>query len=190
MSRTSRLALIIGTAVVSGVAALVVAMSLLADATESDLSEQEKKCCWKKGVTAASLSRELGVRLPDEASDRRAAFKIGSRYDTALLSFTLPTGEAKKYVATMKPSDEELITNQHPEKADYRPMAPFSRLHLPEPETLTKGLRMASLCPDSAPLGEVGQEPPGLKRLNHCIRLFTHEYEPGATRLYIKSDIE
>ncbi|MFE9388084.1 hypothetical protein [Streptomyces sp. NPDC006784] len=190
MSRTSRLALMFGAAVVGGVTALVVAMSLLTDAVESDQIEQEEKCCWKKGTTPASLSRKLGVRIPDEAADRRAAFKIGSRYDTALLSFTLPTGEVKKYVATMKPSGEELISNQHPEKADYRPMAPFRRLHLPEPETLTKGLRMTSLCPGSAPLGEAAQEPPGLKRLNYCIRLFAHEYAPGTTRLYIKSDIE
>ncbi|MGP3975098.1 hypothetical protein ACTWQF_14015 [Streptomyces sp. 8N114] len=190
MSRTSRLALIIGVAVSGGITALVVGLSLLADAVESDQVGKEKKCCWKKGVTPASLSRKLGIRVPNEATDRRAALKSGSRYDTALLVFTLPSGEAKKYVATMKPSSEVMVPNKHPRKAGYQPTAPYGRLHLPEPETLTKGLRMTSLCPDSMPLDEIDEEPTGLKRLRHCIHLFTHEYEPGTTRFYIRSDIE
>ncbi|MGI5351995.1 hypothetical protein ACQEU8_27965 [Streptomyces sp. CA-250714] len=190
MSRTARLTLIIGAAVLGGAAALVLGLSLLADRVQSDQAEKEEKCCWKKGVTSASLSRKVGVRIPADATEKRAALKIGSRYDTALLTFTLPAKEAKEYLADLKPPDQEMVSNDHPKGPDHRPTAPFRRLHVPEPETLTEGLRMLSLCPDSAPLDEVGEEPPGLKRLNHCVRLFTHDFEPGATRFYIRSDIE
>ncbi|WP_369199948.1 hypothetical protein [Streptomyces sp. PU-14G] len=184
------MAVVVGGTVVAGVTALVLALWSLSDAAVSEQDKKEKKCCWKEGVTSASLSREVGLRIPEEAKDKRAAYKTGSRYDTALLAFTLPDTEARNYVDRLKPSGDTLLRNTHPKQKNYRPTAPFARLDLPEPETLTKGVRRISLCPDEAALPAESRNGPEGEHLRHCVDLYTHEFKPGTTRVYLRSDIE
>ncbi|URM90213.1 hypothetical protein LUW75_09670 [Streptomyces sp. MRC013] len=155
-------------------------VSWVAEDISSDLSEQETTCCWEEGVTPAWMSDQIGIRIPETASDRRAGYKVGQRYDTGLLSFVLETAEAEAYTGGLIRDDTRMIENFHPKGKDYRPAAAFRHLGLPEPETLVKGLRRISLCPD-------GLKTPEGKYLQRCIDLFTHEFEPGTTRIYVRS---
>ncbi|MFI8853848.1 hypothetical protein ACIGW3_27160 [Streptomyces sp. NPDC053499] len=179
-----RVAFVVGAAVLAGVTALVMGLSLWADAALSDSAEKEKHCCWRKGATPAWTSRELGLRIPQEATDRRAAFKEGDRLDTALLAFTLSDAKARHYIDRVLPPEREMLPNPEPQEGGYPKTAPFSRLELPEPEKLTKGMRKVYLAPDdtdSAPEGP---------HLRHAITLYAHELASDRTRLYVRSVIE
>lgn len=123
------------------------------------------------------------IRIPEAASDRRAAYKVGQRYDTGLLSFVLPSDAAKRYTGRLVRNGTKMIGNSPPEKKDYRPPVAFGHLGLPEPETLVRGLRRSSLCPDEL------TTPEG-KHLRRCVDLFAHELEAGITRIYVRSAIE
>ncbi|MGW9123290.1 hypothetical protein ACWGRV_43105 [Streptomyces sp. NPDC055663] len=165
------------------VATTIGVVSCVADDVSSDLSDQEMTCCWEDGATPAWMSGQLGIRIPETASDRRAGYKVGQRYDTGLLSFALPSDEAATYTGRLIRNDTKMIGNFHPEEKDYRPAAAFGHLGLPEPETLVEGLRKISLCPDEL------TTPEG-KYLQRCVDLFTHEFKPGTTRIYVRSTIE
>ncbi|MFC9751956.1 hypothetical protein [Streptomyces sp. NPDC056921] len=165
------------------VATTIGVVSCIADDVSSDLSDQEMTCCWEDGATPAWMSGQMGIRIPEAASDRRAGYKVGQRYDTGLLSFVLPGDEAETYTGRLIRNDTKMIGNFHPEEKDYRPAAAFGHLGLPEPETFVEGLRKISLCPDEL------TTPEG-KYLQRCVDLFTHEFEPGTTRIYVRSTIE
>ncbi|MCX4393908.1 hypothetical protein [Streptomyces sp. NBC_01767] len=165
------------------VATTIGVVSCVADDVSSDLSDQEMACCWEDGATPAWMSGQMGIRIPEAASDRRAGHKGGQRYDTGLLSFVLPADEAETYTGRLIRNGTKMIGNFHPEKKDYRPAAAFGHLGLPEPETLVEGLRKISLCPDEL------TTPEGMY-LQRCVDLFTHEFEPGTTRIYVRSTIE
>ncbi|MEU5610156.1 hypothetical protein AB0H03_15705 [Streptomyces sparsogenes] len=175
--------LVAGGAVLAAVAAAVAAFAFLGSDALSDRAEQDRKCCWKRGATPGWMSGTMGLRIPAGASDRRAGYKAGSRYDVGLLAFTLPSREADAYLSRLVPEDEEMVANLHPERKGYEPMAPFGHLGLPEPETLVKGARRIDLCPD-------GLTSPEGKRLRYCVDLFAHEFTPGSTRVYVRSTIE
>ncbi|MET7617388.1 hypothetical protein [Streptomyces sp. NPDC005408] len=170
-------------AVLACVAAVVGAFTLVGDDVSSDQSEKEMTCCWKSGATPAWMSQEIGIRIPAKASDRRAGYKTGLRYDTGLLSFALPSQEADVYTSRLIREGTKMIRNFHPEKKGYRPAAAFAHLGLTEPETLVEGLRKISLCPDDL------KSPEG-QYLQRCVDLFAHEFKPGATRIYVRSTIE
>ncbi|WP_435598960.1 hypothetical protein [Streptomyces anulatus] len=165
------------------VATAIGVVSWVADDVSSDLTDQEMTCCWEDGATPAWMSGQLGIRIPEGASDRRSGYKTGQRYDTGLLAFVLPAEEAERYTGRLIRSGTEMIGNSHPEEKDYRPAAAFGHLGLPEPETFVQGLRMASLCPDDL------ASPEG-KYLQRCVDLFAHEFTPGTTRIYVRSTIE
>ncbi|MDF9801510.1 hypothetical protein ACH4VQ_35580 [Streptomyces anulatus] len=165
------------------VATAIGVVSWVADDVSSDLTDQEMTCCWEDGATPAWMSDQLGIRIPEGASDRRSGYKTGQRYDTGLLSFVLPTEEAERYTGRLIRSGTEMIGNSHPEEKDYRPAAAFGHLGVPEPETFVQGLRKASLCPDDL------ASPEG-KYLQRCVDLFAHEFTPGTTRIYVRSTIE
>ncbi|GAA2946162.1 hypothetical protein ACFPN0_23190 [Kitasatospora cinereorecta] len=131
----------------------------------------------------AGRIRALGIRIPATASDRRAGYKVGERYDTGLLSFVLPADDAETYTGRLIEDGTEMIKNFHPEEKDYRPAAAFGHLGLPEPETFVQGLRTISLCPDDLATSEG-------KYLQRCVDLFAHEFTPGTTRIYVRSTIE
>lgn len=164
------------------VAAGVLALTWLSAKVDSDLTKQENECCWKDGATFAWTSDAMGVRVPQEAAARRAGYKVGMRYDSGLLAFTLPSAQAEKYLEALNPSGAVTIENLHPEDKDYKPAAGFRHLGLPEPETFD-AMRLGGLCS-----GDV--ESPEGKDVNYCIDLFAHEVKPGATQIYMRSTIE
>ncbi|MEV6394385.1 hypothetical protein AB0M39_06300 [Streptomyces sp. NPDC051907] len=179
-------AVVVIVAILACVAAIVGAFAFVADHVSSDQSDQsdnEMNCCWKSGATPDWLSDEIGIRIPAKASDRRAGYKTGQRYDTGLLSFTLSSQEADVYTSRLIRNGTKMIRNFHPEKKDYRPAAAFAHLGLTEPETLVEGLRKVSLCPDDL------KTPEG-RYLQRCVDLFAHEFKPGSTRIYVRSTIE
>ncbi|MFI1245502.1 hypothetical protein ACH4TY_02185 [Streptomyces anulatus] len=165
------------------VAATIGVVSCAADDVSSDLADQEMTCCWEDGATPDWMSDQLGIRIPEGASDRRSGYKTGQRYDTGLLSFVLPSEEAERYTGRLIRNGTEMIGNSHPEEKGYRPAAAFGHLGLPEPETFVQGLRKSSLCPDDL------ASPEG-KYLQRCVDLFAHEFTPGTTRIYVRSTIE
>jgi hypothetical protein len=145
-------------------------------------TENTDACCRRDGVTPESLSAEIGIRIPETASDRRAGRKSGDRADTGVLAFTLPVEEADVYTSRLVRDGTKMISNLHPEKESYRPPDGFAHLGLPEPETLVEGLRKISVCPENL-------DTPEGRRLRSCIDLFAHEYGHDNTRLYIKSTL-
>ncbi|WP_413752737.1 hypothetical protein NRF20_15160 [Streptomyces sp. R-74717] len=168
---------------VTCVAAAIGVAACVADDVSSDQSDQEMNCCWEDGATPVWMSGQMGIRIPEAASDRRAGYKVGQRYDTGLLSFVLPSEEAEAYTGRLVRKGTKMIGNFHPEKKDYRPAAAFAHLGLAEPETIVQGLQKTSLCPDDL-------ESPEGKYLRRCIDLFAHEFGPGTTRIYVRSTIE
>lgn len=149
----------------------------------SDLMDQEMNCCWEKGATPAWTSGLMGIRMPDSATDRRSGYKVGQRYDSALLAFVLPSKKADAYTGQLIREGTRMIGNLHPKEKDYRPAAAFGRLGLAEPETLVRGMRTTGLC-----RGDV--DTPEGRRVQRCVDLFVHEFEPGRTRIYVRSTIE
>ncbi|MFD4689578.1 hypothetical protein [Streptomyces sp. NPDC058463] len=181
--RRMSVAVVVVSVLLACVAAAIGLVSCAADDVSSDLSDQEMTCCWEDGATPAWMSGRLGIRIPDAASDRRAGYKTGQRYDTGLLSFVLPSEEAETYTGRLIQTGTKMIGNSHPKEKGYRPAAAFRHLGLPEPETLVQGLRKSSLCPDDL------ATPEG-KYLQRCVDLFAHEFAPGTTRIYVRSTIE
>ncbi|MCX4674259.1 hypothetical protein OG413_02820 [Streptomyces sp. NBC_01433] len=174
---------VVALVVLACVAAAIGVVAHVSDKVSSDLSEQEMTCCWEDGATPVWMSGQLGIRIPEAASDRRAGYKVGQRYDTGLLSFVLPSKEAGVYTDRLVREGTEMTGNSLPEKKDYRPAAAFAHLGLTEPETFVRGLRRTSLCPDEL-------ETPEGKYLQRCVDLFAHEFKPGTTRIYVRSTIE
>ncbi|WP_127468974.1 hypothetical protein [Streptomyces sp. B27] len=181
--RRTSIVSVIALALLACVAATVGVVSCAADHVSSDLTDQEMTCCWEDGATPAWMSVQLGIRIPEGASDRRAGYKVGQRFDTGLLSFVLPSEEAETYTGRLIEEGTVMSENRHPKEKGYRPAAAFGHLGLPEPETFVQGLRKTSLCPDDL-------ESPEGKYLQRCVDLFAHEFTAGTTRIYIRSTIE
>ncbi|WP_405683839.1 hypothetical protein [Streptomyces sp. NBC_00057] len=166
-----------------GGAAVIGALWWVADRAKADLLDQEMNCCWEDGANPVWMSGQIGIRIPEAASDRRAGYKVGQRFDTGLLSFVLPSQEAETYTNRLMRDGTELIPNSDPEKKDYRPAARFAHLGLVEPEILVQGLKRGGVCPDELTTLEG-------KYLQRCVDLFAHEFKPGTTRIYVRSTIE
>ncbi|MFE9723046.1 hypothetical protein ACFYQ5_05490 [Streptomyces sp. NPDC005794] len=120
-------------------AATIGVVSCVTEKVSSDLMDKEITCCWEDGATPAWMSDQMGIRIPDTASDRRAGYEVGERYDTGLLSFVLPADEAETYTGRFVEDGTRMIDNSHPKPKDYRPAAAFDHLGLPAPETFVKG---------------------------------------------------
>ncbi|MGK5631456.1 hypothetical protein [Streptomyces sp. URMC 123] len=176
--------LIVIAAVFLGVpAVLVLTLWGLAAKWEADALQQEKECCWPEGATFTWTSRLIGIRAPETATDRRAGYKVGQRLDSALLVFTLPTKEADAYFARLLPEGERMTEVQPPVDMDHQPFDGFRHFGLPEPETISQGMRRSSFCPDSGTF-------PGGEKVHYCVTVHAHAYAPGSTRIYVKSTIE
>ncbi|MFI6724722.1 hypothetical protein NRF20_11200 [Streptomyces sp. R-74717] len=161
----------------------IVAFSVLSDKWLSDAAKKDKNCCWEQSATPVGISERIGIRIPQGAVDRRAAFKSNSRYDTGILAFTLPTDEADGYVGRLIDADTRMAPNVAPKPDAYQGDAPFTHLGLPEPETLASNLGRSSVCPEDTETVEG-------KYLRNCVDVYAHEFEPGSTRIYIRSHIE
>ncbi|MFB7369121.1 hypothetical protein ACFC0D_04700 [Streptomyces sp. NPDC056222] len=182
-SSSNRRLLTVGAVVLAVAATAVLAFSLLADRWLSDSQKRERECCWKSGATPAWMAEQFDIRIPENAEDRRAGYKTGERYDSGLLSFTLPTQEATAYLAPSIPKGTRLIRNHHPQGKDYERADGFAHLQLPEPETLVDGLLRGDLCPGAESV-DVGSD------VGDCLELFSHEFTPGITRIYLRATIE
>ncbi|MET9654731.1 hypothetical protein ABZZ44_31275 [Streptomyces sp. NPDC006460] len=168
--------------------AVVVSFALLADRWLSGSAASEKECCWAAGATPAWTSERLGLPIPAGAADRRAGYKSGERYDTGLLSFTLPTREATAYLAPLTPKGTRLIRNTEPRGADFSRADGFAHLGLPEPETLVEGLLHGDACPGAATVPD-DADPADIDP-GRCAEVYAHEVTPGTTRLYLRSTFE
>ncbi|MFF5924367.1 hypothetical protein ACFY8C_39765 [Streptomyces flavochromogenes] len=100
-------------------AAAAVAAALVVQDAVSDHVNQEEGCWWSSGVTPAWMCEQIGIGVPAEASDRRAGYRTGERYDVGLLAFTLPTKDADAYLLPSRPEETEMIPNLHPQQKGY-----------------------------------------------------------------------
>ncbi|MER5552347.1 hypothetical protein ABT001_11790 [Streptomyces sp. NPDC002793] len=176
-------AVIVASVLLACAAAAIGVVSCAAEEVASDSSDKEMTCCWEGGATPAWMSGQIGIRIPEVASDRRAGHKVGERYGTGLLSFVLPADDAETYTSRLIQDGTEMIDNSRPKAKNYRPAAAFDPLGLPEPETFVRSLRKTSLCPDDL-------APPEGKYFQRCVDLFAHEFTSGTTRIYVRSTIE
>ncbi|MFE3069184.1 hypothetical protein [Streptomyces sp. NPDC059247] len=90
---------------------------------------------WLDDVTPEAVARQLNVRLPASATDARAAHQKGFQDDGLLLSFVLPAIEVDGFVARLAP-ERPLRARSRPVAGAVKPMTPFTRLGLPEPESI------------------------------------------------------
>ncbi|MFF8602664.1 hypothetical protein ACF065_22065 [Streptomyces sp. NPDC015232] len=123
----------------------------------------------------------MKIDVPATAESAQAAYRVQSRFDTGLLTFTLTRAEAEAYLKTHPPEGRWLT----PVKADpgtrYRDFAHFG---LPEPETFKDGMRYGTVC-----AGGPVDDPDGTHD-GACVRLYAHEYAPDRTRIYIRDHFE
>ncbi|MFF1353224.1 hypothetical protein [Streptomyces sp. NPDC058297] len=157
---------------------------LLGPGADKMLAESEsEKPKWAGGITPGWMSEQVGLKVPGQATDRRAAYRITSRFDIGIFAFTLPRAEADAYLKPLHPKGSVWIRNFHPSKDDSRQTASFEHLGFPEPETLVKGLLKSSLCPGDT------KDPNGVG-LKRCVDLYAHRYSGERTRIYVRSYFE
>ncbi|MFI1285249.1 hypothetical protein ACH4U5_31610 [Streptomyces sp. NPDC020858] len=174
---------LIGAGVTAGLLGVAyAALLLLGVKMWDDLVQREQSCCWAVGATPEWMSGVMGLPVPPAATDRRAAFKSGSAYDTGLLVFTVTDAEAQRYLEALNKSGAVAVDNIHPQEP-HPASNRFARLGLPEPETVGENMRLSGLCP-----GDV-TTPEG-KDVHYCTKVFAHAFQPGSTRLFLRATIE
>lgn len=177
VSRRRKILTVVGVALLLGV-------GLFLWRAERDLDaqmKQESECCWKSSATPDWVSKEIGVRIPAGATDRRAGYRIGERWDEAILTFSLSDSEARAYVARLMPEGRQMVPKLNPRKYDLPDS--FERLGLTDPEAL-EGVLKSSFCPDN------GIDTVEGKRLRTCARFFTYAHAPDKTRIYVRAHFE
>ncbi|MFJ6053841.1 hypothetical protein [Streptomyces sp. NPDC092307] len=137
-----------------------------------------RACCWEENATPEWTADTLGVRVPETATDRRAGFYSNVQYDAALLTFTVSTAEADRFLQPLLGERSEMSHNRHPQEPGYTRSDGFTHLGLPEPETFTEGVRITSVCPREA-------KTPESNALGLCVDIHAHEFRPGTTRVYL-----
>ncbi|WP_208754104.1 hypothetical protein [Streptomyces bauhiniae] len=135
---------------------------------------------WTKGITPEWMSTHMGLELPASTHSAQAAYETTSRFDTGILTFTLTRSEAEKYLAKYPPDGKWLTPPpSQPAKAPHD----FAQLGLPEPETLTTGMRYGDVCPDTTDAPHPTSDP-------QCVNLYAHAYTPTRTRIYVRAHYE
>jgi hypothetical protein len=99
---------------------------------------------WGEGTTPESVSGQLHLEIPADATDRRAAHQKGLQDDGLLLAFTLPAAKADAFLTRLAP-EQELTSRDAPLPDPAKPMTPFAHLGLTEPETLPD-VRQGQVC--------------------------------------------
>lgn len=156
---------------------------LLGPGADEMLAESEsEKPKWAGGITPGWMSEQVGLKVPGQATDRRAGYKITSRFDTGLLVFTLPRAEADAYLEPLHPEGSEWIPNGSLPGSKGRP-GEFEHLGLPEPESIVKGMLIGGFCPGDT------KDPNGVG-LKRCVDLYAHQYSGERTRIYVRSYFE
>ncbi|GAA3239661.1 hypothetical protein [Streptomyces lavendulae] len=141
-------------------------------------TEEQKNCCWEQNVTPEWMARTMGFQVPETATDRRAGLNSNVQYDVALLTFTVTTAEADRFLKPLQREGTQLVRNTHPEEPGYTRSDGFSHLGLPEPETFVDGMRIGGLCHGDTKTPE-GQA------VQFCTKIYAHEFQPGTTRIYL-----
>ncbi|MFF4421472.1 hypothetical protein ACFY04_11905 [Streptomyces sp. NPDC001549] len=176
--------LAVGAGVFAGLCGLGYAVLLvLGMITWQRLMEHDTKCCWEENATPEWMAGVMGFQVPQAATDRRAGFKTSSQYDVGLLSFTVTTAEADSFLQPLVPPGKKMLPNLDPKAPGYTRSDGFTHLGLPEPETFTEGMRHRSVCHGDA-------QTPESKALGLCAKIYAHEFQPGATRIYLWAAIE
>ncbi|MEU6661134.1 hypothetical protein [Streptomyces sp. NPDC046821] len=174
-------------AIVAFVVLLVVGVTgffwLLDRAADDVMKSEDAQSRWAEGITPDWMADQMGLGVPEDATDRQAAYRVKSRWDIGLLTFTLPRQEADAYLDPLRPKGTEMIRNFHPAKDDSRQEASFEHLGLPEPDTLVKNMLIGGLCPGDT------KDPNGA-HLKRCVDLYAHQYTPDRTRIYVRSHFE
>ncbi|WP_432057844.1 hypothetical protein [Streptomyces sp. bgisy022] len=152
------------------------------------LNKEAADVRWAEGITPEWMSEQLGLGIPATARFPRAAYKVTSRFDTGLLTFTLTRSEAEAYLKQHPPEKKWLEPASAPTGATPRY---FAHLGLPEPETLKDGMRYGYVCPGS-PKASEDQDISDAYGLSdkHCVSVYVHEYTPQRTRIYIRDQFE
>jgi hypothetical protein len=156
-------------------------------ATSSNSSEEGGRLRdgrWVEGITSAWMSEHMRFEVPATAQDAQAAYQVTSQFDTGILTFTLTRAEADAYLKKHPPSGKWLTPT-----ATAQPTTrskDFTHLGLPEPETLTDGVRYGDACPGGP---EDLTNPYDIPDEN-CSSLYAHEYAPDRTRIYLRTHFE
>ncbi|MFF1684864.1 MULTISPECIES: hypothetical protein [unclassified Streptomyces] len=156
---------------------------LLGPGADKMLAESEsEKPKWAGGITPGWMSEQVGLKVPGQATDRRAGYKITSRFDTGLLVFTLPRAEADAYLEPLHPKGSKWIPNESLPGSKGR-SGEFGHLGLSEPESIVKGMLIGGFCPGDT------KDPNGVG-LKRCVDLYAHRYSGERTRIYVRSYFE
>ncbi|WP_346346847.1 hypothetical protein [Streptomyces sp. SID161] len=178
------------TAALTVAGAAVVAGSLLSGGGDR-AADRGPDTRWAEGITPEWMSEHMGLDVPATARSAQAAYKVTSRFDTGLLTFTLTRSEAESYLAKHPPSGKWLTpTAAQPDT----PASDFTHLGLPEPETFKDGMRYGDVCPgtDDEPAGTPGAlaTDPYDTSDDNCTSLYAYEYAPNRTRIYLRAHFE
>lgn len=147
---------------------------------------------WAEGITPRWMSERMGVEVPPTAQAAQAAYRVTSRFDTGLLTFTLTRAEGEDYLGKHPPEGRWL----EPTAAQTGvPSHDFAHFGVPEPETLKDGVRYGYVCPGRAGApGTAGasatEDDPYDTSDEKCVRLYAHEYAPERTRIYLRAHFE
>ncbi|MFI9777700.1 hypothetical protein ACIHCV_23805 [Streptomyces sp. NPDC051956] len=126
---------------------------------------------WKSGVTPADIGDRMHVRIPTEATDRRAAYQNGFQDDGLLLAFTLRTARVDAFLSGLAP-EQELTHRAEPLAETVKPTTPFAHLGLKEPETLAD-VRGGPVCAPCA--GEL-----------NSLEVAVHPIDAQRSRVYLR----
>ncbi|MFI2373542.1 hypothetical protein ACH5AO_00455 [Streptomyces sp. NPDC018964] len=152
------------------------------------LGEEAADVRWAEGITPEWMSEQLDLDIPATARSPQAAYKVTSRFDTGILTFTLTRSEAEAYLKQHSPEKKWLEpTSAQTDAAPHD----FAHFGLPEPETLKDGMRYGYVCPGSSEATEE-QEISDMYGLSdkHCVSVYVHDYTPQRTRIYIRDRFE
>ncbi|MFI0204214.1 MULTISPECIES: hypothetical protein [Streptomyces] len=157
---------------------LAMALTLAYEWGQPAADAEGRACCWEENATPEWTAGVLGLRVPETATDRRAGLHSNVQYDAALLTFTVSTAEADRFLQPLLREGAQMARNRHPEEPGYTRSDGFTHLGLPEPETFTEGMRITSVCPHEA-------KTPESDALGLCANIHAHEFQAGTTRVYI-----
>ncbi|MFF9351573.1 hypothetical protein [Streptomyces sp. NPDC014734] len=99
---------------------------------------------WVGGMDSQTIAKRLGVRIPQDAVEVKAAYQKGFQDDGLLLAFVLPSGKVDEFLKELDP-EEPVVTQEVPFAGEAVPVTPFAHLGLPEPDSLA-GVRKAQVC--------------------------------------------
>ncbi|MFB8266585.1 hypothetical protein ACFC96_08215 [Streptomyces sp. NPDC055955] len=151
--------------------AVFAALTACSGGTARDADARTRVPSWKSGVTPSEVGELMHVSIPDEATDRRAAHQNGFQDDGLLLAFTVPTARVGAFLTRLAP-EQPLTHRAEALTRSVKPMTPFARLGLKEPETLAD-VRGGPVCAPCA--GEL-----------NSLEVAVHPVDARRSRVYLR----